>query len=207
MADVFGAAQGEHIRWSGSISDEILSLSIILWEVLKDDPRLLLLGQRFDELGSYNFVLLTLKSILQNKLIEVNKSHISSSSHSLTNGRLTGAFWSENTDALGKDGSLGLSINVSNRSRGINFDDLAKLGVIVNDLRVLCLENINSSLDDFRAIVLSWAFFQLLLFFGPLYCSLDHELLRNVIVKNLVSFEDGLLEILSLINCSWEAID
>lgn len=207
MADVFGAAQGEHIRWSGSISDEILSLSIILWEVLKDDPRLLLLGQRFDELGSYNFVLLTLKSILQNKLIEVNKSHISSSSHSLTNGRLTGAFWSENTDALGKDGSLGLSINVSNRSRGINFDDLAKLGVIVNDLRVLCLENINSSFDDFRAIVLSWAFFQLLLFLGPLYCSLDHELLRNVIVKNLVSFEDGLLEILSLINCSWEAID
>lgn len=76
-----------------------------------------------------------------------------------------------------------------------------KLLIVINNWNSLREIVFNSFDDSFGVIITSSTGF------SSFQASLFHELLWNVVVKNLENFDNRFLEVLSLIKGSWETIN
>lgn len=88
LAHVFLAFNGENIRRDSTISGKVFCLADILWEVLHHNSGVHFFGKRLNEVRCNGFIILAVKAILSKEIIEVNKLHIGSVGHQVTNGRL-----------------------------------------------------------------------------------------------------------------------
>ena len=76
-----------------------------------------------------------------------------------------------------------------------------KLLIVINNWNSLREIVFNSFNDSFSVIITSSTSF------SSFQASLFHKFLWNIVVKNLENFDNGFLEVLSLIKGSWETIN
>jgi hypothetical protein len=76
-----------------------------------------------------------------------------------------------------------------------------KLLIVINNWNSLREIVFNSFNDSFSVIITSSAGF------SSFHASLFHEILWNIVVKNLENFDNRFLKVLSLVKSSWETIN
>ena len=201
LADVFTALKGEDVGWYHSIVQEELSLKHVLWEVLDGDSWANHLSEVLNELCRHLLIIISRISHRLDELLKVNQLHISSLCECISNLSLTRGFWSKKEHALRKNSLFSLSIHLSNTAGGIDMSDLSELFVVVYYWHALVEIGLNSHFNGFGVVVFSSGGL------SSLHASLNHELLWNIIEEDLICLHHILLEILGLVDGSWEPIN
>lgn len=105
-------------------------------------------------MSSDSFIILSFKSVELNEMIEIDKFHVCSSSHSGSNCRFTRSFWSKHEHNLWKDSSLGHSVNFWNGTSSINVSYFTKFLIVINNWEGLS-EIVFNSLDDSFGVIIT----------------------------------------------------
>ena len=201
LTNINRARQIEYIRWRRAVSQEEFGLELILWEVLEDHASLLLLRKCLNQLQTNCLVVLVLQLLFHDPFGEVNVLHGGALDHVFGDGRLSRGLLAKKEHGLGKHGGLGRGGHGSNVSCCIDTADFAKFLIVLHDWVGRIEERLHSLFEYLRGVISTPTRLR------PLKAPFEHKLLRSIKVQNLLGFEYVLLEVQSLIQSPWKAID
>lgn len=161
--------------WNASVSQEILSLEHVLWEVLNGDSSGLELTQIVHELRCDSFIILSMEAVALNEIAEVNVLHVLSVDEVVCKACLSTGLWSKDKHTFWKSTLFRLVIDILNRSTGINMSDLTELLIVVHNWDSFIKVNLNSLLDGLGVVISSSTGF------SSLHASSEHDFLLDVV--------------------------